>query len=598
MPTHLNKIDPYLPDTFQEIQNQGADDLDIESVTDKGVVALPVVIRLAGQDEWVPPAGFEEYARVGNVASGRCTLPGLQQLNLDPRVVSVEASRHAGVEECHVSIPFLRVNQVHSAPISEEGDRALVAVIDSGIDVEHQCFLDASGVSRIVEIWDQRDPAGPAPAAIYPSLKLNYGTVHTAASIRGYATGAAALPAWLGPPVGGGADRRRHGTHVASIAAGRAAGAFAGGVAPRAGILVVIPRMTSRASIGYSSSHVEALAYIKEAASKRKLPVVVNVSLGKNAGAHDGTSPLELAFDEFSGGGRLPGLVVVKSAGNERGRNGHARLSLGSMSRDELTWDASNVARNEDVLEIWFKACDELRFRLHDPAGSPPTAWVDWSAPGTNGTFANSSNTYSLNYSRYHVDNGDSQLLVVIRRGVAPSIQPGGWKLEVESGTVYSAGQLDAWVERDDSRAIAFTSHLNEEMTLSIPGSARCVIAVGAVNSVLPSTNTRSSSYGRTRDLREKPDVVAPGEAIMAAEAGNPTGAIAMTGTSMAAPHVAGMVALLLSRVSKKPGSPTLPNAAQVRAALTQLTQHYSGQFTVSRGYGLPDAEKFVKAFD
>ena len=48
------------------------------------------------------------------------------------------------------------------------------------------------------------------------------------------------------------------------------------------------------------------------------MPVVVNISQGMNAGAHDGRSALELGFEHFSDGGRMPGRVVVKSAGNER----------------------------------------------------------------------------------------------------------------------------------------------------------------------------------------------------------------------------------------------------------------------------------------
>ena len=53
-----------------------------------------------------------------------------------------------------------------------------------------------------------------------------------------------------------------HGTHVTSIAAGRAVGKFAGGVAPEATIVVVIPKLVTNAgdrrSIGYSISDVDA----------------------------------------------------------------------------------------------------------------------------------------------------------------------------------------------------------------------------------------------------------------------------------------------------------------------------------------------------
>jgi hypothetical protein len=64
----------------------------------------------------------------------------------------------------------------------------------------------------------------------------------------------------------------------------------------------------------------------------------------------------------------------------------------------------------------------------------------------------------------------------------------------------------------------------------------------------------------------------------------------------MAAPYVSGAIALLLSHMKKKGGR--LPNAAQIRAALTQQTQNFNGQHTPGRGYGLVDVEKLIAAFD
>jgi hypothetical protein len=39
----------------------------------------------------------------------------------------------------------------------ESGDQALIAIIDEGIDVFHNAFLDESGNTRIIAIWDQTD---------------------------------------------------------------------------------------------------------------------------------------------------------------------------------------------------------------------------------------------------------------------------------------------------------------------------------------------------------------------------------------------------------------------------------------------------------
>lgn len=588
---NLRKTDTYLQNAFVTQAQESTEMFGVEAAP----ATLPMLIRLRDPGSWTPPEGLEIQSRCGSIVSARGLRGVLAVLDRDPNVLSVEASRQAGMLECAHSVPFVRANVVHQPALAELGDRAIVAVIDAGIDPLHQAFLDAAGNSRILEIWDQRDNTGPAPRTLYPNLALSYGTVHDAARITGYlATGI--VPPWLQRVSSG----RFHGTHVASIAAGRAVGAFAGGVAPDARIVVVIPRLKTSPgdsfSIGYSSSHAEALSYIKEVARQRSLPVAVNVSLGMNAGAHDGTSLLEAAFDEFTQGGREPGMVIVKSAGNERGFDGHAKLALISNGADTLTWNSDpNIARSEDVFELWFEASDEFRFRLTDPQGNT-TDQATWVHRAVSGTFP-TGNTYLLSYTRYHHDNGDSRLLLVVRGPGGVQIEGGTWTLEIEAGQVRSQGEIQAWVERDDFRPVHFTNHQDEEITLSIPATAQTVIAVGAVNSAFPMINTGGSSYGLTRDGRTKPDLVAPGTDVLAAEAGTSSGAVAMTGTSMAAPHVTGAIALLLSHHAKQPNG-RLPNAAQIRAAMTQLTQSYSGHHTPGFGFGVLDTEALFHAFD
>ncbi len=536
------------------------------------------LVRVSHPD-WEPGAipDLVIGSRLGTVVSATGSQQTIRALLTDPLVVSIEPSRSMDKPDAVVGpLSFVRVREEYrwsTGPFTEHGAGALIAVVDNGIDVLHETFRDNLGAPRIVGVWDQADASAP-PAGV------PYGRFHGAEDIARYVRDGVA-PARLAGTGG-------HGTHVASIAAGRPCRGFGGGVAPAARLLVVITG--SHEATGYSDAHIDALTFIGETADRLGLPVVVNVSQGMNAGAHDGRSTLEIGFNEFCGGGRRPGRVVVKSAGNERDRGGHATITVPPGGADDLHWRCPPGPPREVRLELWWSAGNDYRFCLVSPAGDR-SEWVDRDHPTVEDYFPGQGG-YDIKLVPSHVDNGDRLLSIRTTCGVARGPDE-RWTLAVEASAVRYPGDIQAWIERDGEEPARFLVHTAEEMTLSVPGTADAVIAVGAVGGSTPVRSGTFSSFGPTRDGREKPDLCAPGVDVSGAQHGSVDGAVVMSGTSMAAPHVTGAVALVLSRASAC-GAP-IPTASQTRQILIHNTMFENAYWDRGQGFGVLDVRAVLE---
>jgi subtilisin family serine protease len=107
-----------------------------------------------------------------------------------------------------------------------------------------------------------------------------------------------------------------------------------------------------------------------------------------------------------------------------------------------------------------------------------------------------------------------------------------------------------------------------QDLTINDPGNAELAITVGSTHREQPHIYGVSyfSSKGPTGDGRAKPDLVAPGEKILSCAAGKKRVVAAEhagdfdyvedSGTSMAAPHVSGVIAAFLSVRSEYIGRP------------------------------------------
>jgi hypothetical protein len=136
------------------------------------------------------------------------------------------------------------------------------------------------------------------------------------------------------------------------------------------------------------------------------------------------------------------------------------------------------------------------------------------------------------------------------------------------------AGELDAY------RAISITD----------PGNAESVITVGATHRFQPHTYGVSyfSSRGPTGDGRIKPDVLAPGERIYSCVFDKRYDA--KDGTSMAAPHVSGVAAMMMARHREFLGQPERIKRILMKTATDLGRERYF------QGAGMVDALRALQS--
>ncbi len=136
---------------------------------------------------------------------------------------------------------------------------------------------------------------------------------------------------------------------------------------------------------------------------------------------------------------------------------------------------------------------------------------------------------------------------------------------------------------------------LNSPMSIGDPANLEECIAVGSVSADSPHLYGVSafSSRGPTSDGRVKPDVVAPGERILSCDshlrAGNPASYYRTeSGTSMAAPHVSGLLAAFLSVRKEFIGRPD-----EVKEILLRTCTDI-GRDRYHQGHGVPNLMKML----
>lgn len=264
-------------------------------------------------------------------------------------------------------------------------------------------------------------------------------------------------------------------------------------------------------------------------------------------------------------------------------------------------------------MEIWYSSRDRFRVRVTDPDGNQTAAI----GPGETDLhpFPNGDRMF-IDSERFNVLNGDARIYLEAIPSSTHALTTGVWTVEVEALEARN-GRFDAWIERDMRRRVnSFADQsfflgtdFDGVMTLGTPSTGRRAITVANYDHVTQAPSD-SSGRGRTRDGRDKPDVAAPGTNIVSSGAlggrANPhhdpsdPNSIAtfpvrvhMSGTSMSAPHVSGIVALMLQRNRDL-------TAAQIRNVLIASAEAPQGivAFDAAWGFGGVNAAAGVDLLD
>ncbi len=182
-------------------------------------------------------------------------------------------------------------------------------------------------------------------------------------------------------------------------------------------------------------------------------------------------------------------------------------------------------------------------------------------------------------------------------------IHSNSWGANYSSEYTTESVNTDSFIWDNSDMTILFAAG-NKGVAYEIysPGTAKNVITVGALDDV--NTIASYSSIGPTVDGRIKPDLVAPGSNIISTRSsvtsetlwGNITNPnyLYSGGTSMATPHVAGIVALVREHFNKSLNYST-PSAALIKASLINGAKNVSGpRPDFEQGWGMVDLKNSI----
>lgn len=528
--------------------------------------------------------GYQIRTVMGSVATADIPLSQILDLAALPMIKRIELPLIFEKTADTVMRRLTTVEQVlqGAAPLDKAytGRNVLLGVIDDGVDFSHPDFYDADGNLRISYLWNMDNNNGQHPQG------FNYGTEWPKDSLVRYAQ-LYKRNLYTGYEMENRFGYTFHGTSVTSLAAGNS------GVATGATIVdVALTAFTD--TIIKSDRIIDAIAYIYNKAQQLDKRCVINISLGSQyGGPHDGKTLVEKAIDNFCN--LHNNVLVCVSAGN----NGNDWKHWGGFPIDaDSSFGMFKVAYSASLyvcvprqysktlqLALSESKADTKGFdsTLNSPYYQTPYLSIDsliqLDHPVEFTSYLpNRQLSAFLTITAAHANDDYDEIIIT------PNEQTSG------NGPVFDEhiyryifkgiGTVHVWYPFWNLHPIYYFGanpfpdnpsyhNTDNEYSTIIPTNGFTVLSSGAynlrtcyvnmkqqvVNGYEKCRTTYFTSHGPTLDGRIKPDIISPGENVLAARSRFQnyydyefiidTNTVAFGGTSAASPISAGIAALL-----------------------------------------------------
>jgi len=411
------------------------------------------------------------------------------------------------------------------------GQGTLIGIIDTGLDYTKDAFLHEDGTSKVRYIWDQTIE-GNSPDDFL------FGSEYTNEQIN------QALQSDTPFDIVPSKDTVGHGTFLASVAASKQNSEYIG-AAPEADLLIVKLRKIqnffyhrycipeSQDNVFSTADVMLAIEYMINRAIKLNMPLAICIGLGSNLSGHDGFSILSKYISAVS---LISRICICTAAGNESNTGHHKSGTIYAVNSTYNVQVRVPENANSFMMQVFVDSPDRMSVSLKSPTGEiVPRAIARSGATTTTNLILERAKTVVEYF--FPITSGVQLINIKIYHPT-----PGIWEVTLR-GDIIVHGKFNIWLPITGlgTPGIQFVSP-DPYLTIVKPGVSTGGITSGAYNDRDNSLYV-SSSWGPTRNLNLKPDLVAPGVDVAGIY---PIGNGTMTGTSVATAITTGACALML----------------------------------------------------